>query len=75
MAKFLVSARITGKDGSYNLISDGGDVHLYLLTKNEIKQLHFYAPDYYNEKCPGRKGRTTLLELMRLFDSNFKFRK
>ncbi|QDW23741.1 hypothetical protein [Pedobacter sp. KBS0701] len=53
-------------------ISDGGQIYLHLITKDNIKELFFYAPDYYNEKCPGRKGRKAILELSDLFNSYFK---
>jgi len=53
-------------------ISDGGQIYLHLITKDNIKELFFYAPDYYNEKCPGRKGRKTILELNDLFNTYFK---
>ncbi|MGN8059405.1 hypothetical protein ACTJKN_24205 [Pedobacter sp. 22163] len=53
-------------------ISDGGHLYLHLITKDSIKELFFYAPDYYNEKCPGRKGRKAILELSDLFNIYFK---
>ncbi len=53
-------------------ISDGGQIYLHLITKDKIKELFFYAPDYYNEKCPGRKGRKAILELSNLFTIYFK---
>ena len=52
-------------------ISDGGQIYLYLITKGSIKELFFYSPDYYNEKCPGRKGREAILELNALFNAYF----
>ena len=53
-------------------ISDGGQIYLYLITKDNIKELFFYAPDYYNDKCPGRKGREAILKLNALFNTYFK---
>ncbi|MGN7990068.1 hypothetical protein ACTJKC_22195 [Pedobacter sp. 22226] len=53
-------------------VSDGGKIYLHLITKDSIKELFFYAPDYYNEKCPGRKGRKAILDLWDLFNLYFK---
>lgn len=61
-----------GKDGIWNSVDDGGDTYLFLITKDEIKQLHFYAPDYYDSRCPGRKGRQTVLKLGDVFSEHFK---
>lgn len=58
---------LKNKDGSWNLISDGGAIYLHLITKDNIKELFFYAPDYYNKRCPGRKGRKAMLDFLDLF--------
>lgn len=61
------------KKGFYKNISDGGGISLYLITKNNIKHLYFYAPKYYEkELCPGRKGRQAILEIEALFKTYFK---
>ncbi|KQN35859.1 hypothetical protein ASE92_06870 [Pedobacter sp. Leaf41] len=61
-----------GEKHSRYAISDGGEIYLHLITKDSIKELFFYAPDYYNEKCPGRKGRKAIIDLWDLFDTYFK---
>ncbi len=49
-------------------IYDGGSISLYLITTNNIQRLYFYAPAYYDKKCPKeKKGRKVVLELERLF--------
>lgn len=53
-------------------ISDGGGITLFLITKAEIKKLYFYAPDFFEEYCPGRKGRISIMKLSKLFTSYFK---
>lgn len=52
-------------------IFDGGTILLYLISKSEIKTLSFYAPDFYEEKCPGGKGRQHILAIDALFSSLF----
>ncbi|MFD2288646.1 hypothetical protein GJU39_11165 [Pedobacter petrophilus] len=61
------------KNGYDKNIYDGGGISLYLVTKNNIKRLYFYAPRYYEkEVCPGRKGRQAILEIENLFKTHFK---
>ncbi|WP_214225116.1 hypothetical protein [Pedobacter sp. B4-66] len=63
------------KDGNRtgNYVYDGGGVYLYLITKNEIKKLDYYAPQFFEkEVCPGRKGRISILKIEQLFDRHFQ---
>lgn len=53
-------------------ISDGGCIKLYLITAKEIKTLAFYAPGFYEEHCPGRKGRKSILKIEKIFNEFFK---
>jgi hypothetical protein len=53
-------------------IDDGGTTNLYLITAGEIKTLSFYAPDFYEKECPGRKGRQSILKIDQLFSELFK---
>ncbi|SMC88516.1 hypothetical protein [Pedobacter africanus] len=53
-------------------IEDGGSVNLYLITAKEIKTLSFYAPHFYEEKCPGRKGRQSIIRIDKLFRDLFE---
>ena len=57
-------------EGDYG-IYDGGSVRMFLITNDAIKQLQFYAPAFYNEKCPGRQGRITILKIEKLFKKYF----
>lgn len=54
-----------------NYIYDGGGIYLYLITKSEIKKLDYYAPKFFEEVCPGRKGRISILKIEHLFDKHF----
>lgn len=54
-------------------VYDGVGIVLYLITKNEIKRLYFYEPQYFEKKaCPGRKGRQAILKIENLFSTYFK---
>ncbi|MET4542918.1 hypothetical protein ABIE26_000223 [Pedobacter africanus] len=55
-----------------SVILDGGTTNLYLITKGEIKKLSFYAPAFYEEQCPGRKGRQSILRIEKFFSDLFK---
>lgn len=61
-------------DGTTQKINvyDGGDVKIYLITKDKIKELSFYAPESYEKICPGREGRIVTLKIMKLFKERFK---
>lgn len=49
-------------------IYDGGGIKCMLITKDQIKALDFYAPDFYEKQCPGRAGRIAILKISALFD-------
>ncbi len=49
------------------VIYDGGGLNLYLITGNEIKQLYFYAPAFYQKYCKWRRGREAVLKIEGLF--------
>lgn len=53
-------------------IYDGGAFQLTLITKDQVKTLDFYAPDFYEEQCPGRAGRIAILKISRIFDKYIK---
>lgn len=60
-------------NGNKKHISDGGGIMLDLITKNGIKNLYFYAPDFFEkEGCPGRPGRKSILGISKLFSTYFK---
>ncbi len=58
---------------SQTKLFDGGSVVLDLITKDNIRHLHFYAPEFYEQKdmCPGRKARMDILEIEKVFFSYF----
>lgn len=60
------------KNGGNKEISDGGGISLDLITKNKIKHLHFYAPQYYEKQCPGRLDRQIAIKIELLFSKYFK---
>jgi hypothetical protein len=66
---------IKNKDGSTHnsIVYDGGEVKIYLITKDKIKELNFYAPDFYEKICPGREGRVAILKMVKLFKDKFRF--
>ncbi|RZK76022.1 MAG: hypothetical protein EOO92_15235 [Pedobacter sp.] len=49
---------------------DGGGIRLYLITKDKVRFLDYYAPDYYEKECPGRKDRIAILTIGSLFSQN-----
>lgn len=51
---------------------DGESIILTLITKQGIKRLSFYAPEIYEQYCPGRKGRIAILKLEALFKGYFR---
>jgi len=61
-----------GKGGNVNNLADGGEINLYLITKEKIKELQFYAPGFYEEQCPGRTGRRVILKLDKILKPIFK---
>jgi hypothetical protein len=58
--------------GYNNNIYDGGGIELYLVTKNKIKNLYYYAPQYYEKLCPGREDRKAVIKLEELFLTYFR---
>jgi len=63
-----VKLRITKNNIEDLNIYDGGGIQCMLITKNQIKALDFYAPDFYEKQCPGRAGRIAILKISALFD-------
>lgn len=61
---------IKGKDSP--IIYDGGGITLFLVTKNEIKKLYFYAPRYFEKECKGRESREKILNIQQYFLSHFR---
>jgi len=60
---------IPGKDNVS--LYDGGGPIFRLLTKEGSKELEFYAPNFFEEYCPGRKGRISALTVEKLFKDYF----
>lgn len=58
--------------GKFNSeIYDGGTLMFKLITKDAIKDLSFYSPNFYDEQCPGREGRIFILKVNSLFETYF----
>ncbi|MES2445817.1 MAG: hypothetical protein V4546_01470 [Bacteroidota bacterium] len=56
-----------------NHIYDGGEIKFDLITKDAIKHLYFYSPEFYEKKCPlAKKGRSAILEIERLYKFYFR---
>ncbi len=55
-----------------NNIYDGGGIELYLVTQNGIRNLYYYAPQYYEKLCPGREDRKAIIKIEELFLAYFK---
>lgn len=53
-------------------IDDGGGIALDLITKEGTKRLSFYAPEFFEEVCPGRNGRKSIITISKLFTRLFK---
>jgi len=60
---------VKGKE--HTEIFDAGGVTVHLMTKDNVKKLYFYAPEFYQKQCP-RMGRREMLALQGLFLSYFK---
>lgn len=43
--------KINEKESGFYAISDAATYHLIQLADKKVKSLHFYAPDYYIDKC------------------------
>lgn len=55
-------------------IRDASSTKLTLITKKSIKELSFYAPQYYEKEiCPGRKGRQAIIKIENFFKTYFKY--
>ena len=56
------------KDSLQRQIRDASFIKLHLITKKRIKELSFYAPEYYENKiCPSSAGRQAILKIEKLF--------
>jgi hypothetical protein len=53
-------------------ISDGSEYSFYLITKQDIKELYFYEPFYFEEHCPGNNGRKQIINIINSFRKMFK---
>lgn len=53
-------------------IYDVDEYILKLITKDDIKIRNFYAPQFFEEHCPGRKGRQDFLALYQLLSKHLR---
>lgn len=61
-----------GNNKNKKFIEDGGRIILDLITTDGSKRLNFYAPEFFEEVCPGRTGRKSAIEISKLFKTYFK---
>lgn len=47
-------------------------ISLYLITKEKILKLRFYAPQHFQKVCKKRAGRQSIIRLEKLFNHYFK---
>jgi hypothetical protein len=59
------------KDQQPDEIFDAGGPLFKLITKESVKDLKFYAPNFYEEHCPGRAGRISALKIQEIFKRYF----
>jgi len=52
-------------------IHDSGENYFFLITKNDIKELSFYDPFFYESCCPGREGRQKIIRIIDSFNKSF----
>lgn len=52
-------------------VYDSGNYTIWLITKNEIKKLKFYDPEFFEKCCPGRIGRQKAIKLIKIIGSAF----
>ncbi|WP_256005243.1 hypothetical protein [Pedobacter deserti] len=53
-------------------ISDGSAYDLILISKSGIEKRSFDSPEEYENLCPGRKGRQSMLKILRTFGEAFR---
>ncbi|KQR69862.1 hypothetical protein ASF92_14270 [Pedobacter sp. Leaf176] len=59
---------------NYAVVLDDGYKIMHLVTKKEIKTLIYYAPEYYEEQCPGNKNRQAIISINSIFYKKIPFR-
>ncbi len=52
-------------------IFDSDEYTIWFITKKEITKLYFYAPVFFENCCPGSKGRQTAIRLINLMQTVF----
>ncbi|WP_156166648.1 hypothetical protein [Pedobacter sp. BMA] len=53
---------------TFATVTDGGYIIIHLITRDKIKTLFYYAPEFYEEQCPGNEHRKNALNLAVLFE-------
>jgi|GEM_PF-5006946 len=57
--------------GEKRMIYDTDAVNFILITKQEHRVITFYAPDFFEEKCPGSTARQTVIACAQAFMKTF----
>ena len=58
--------------GTKVMIYDGGSVNFIIITKQEYREISFYAPEFFEEKCPGSVERQAIIACEQAFMNVFE---
>ena len=58
---------------TFATVTDGGYIVIHLITKYNTKTLYYYAPEFYEEQCPGNTNRKHVISLATLFAKHIPF--
>jgi hypothetical protein len=61
-----------GFGGEKHLIYDTDAVNFILITKQEHREITFYAPEFFEEKCPGSVARQAVIACAQAFMKTFE---
>jgi hypothetical protein len=60
------------KDSSRYVIYDGDEEYFFLITKAANNPVYFYAPEFFENHCPGNKNRIKAIKIIKLFNTLFE---
>jgi len=58
--------------GEKHMIYDTDAVNFILITKQEYRQITFYAPEFFEKKCPGSTARQAVITCAQAFMQTFE---
>jgi len=61
-----------GFGGEKYVIDDAGAIKYILITKQEYRVITFYAPEFFEEKCPGSSARQIVIACAQAFRKTFE---